>query len=167
MRVRKASLDEAPVRSLASEAAAAGYDPARRLLADWDGGSNRFDAPGEIFLAAFGEREPDTCLGFGGLNIDPFCDDPAVGRVRRLYVAAARRGEGIGAALLSRLLAEARSFRHVRVRTPAPAFFVAHGFRPVDDPCATHAFTPPASEPATGKAHRPPSRDGAVEPIVP
>ncbi|WP_226578729.1 GNAT family N-acetyltransferase [Acuticoccus sediminis] len=138
--IRRASLDEASVNSLATQAASAGYDPARRLLRHWADGSNRFGEPGETFLAAF---DGGVCLGFCGLNRDPFVadggdGDPRVGRVRRLYVAEAVRGRGTGSALVRALLAEAGAFRCVRTRTGRAHFFEALGFRPIEDPDATH-----------------------------
>src|SRR5262249_41077913 len=69
----------------------------RRLADDWAAGTNR-------------------------KNADPYTTDPAVGRVRRLYVLRAFRGRGVGRHLVQAVIQFARArFRSLRVRTESAA----------------------------------------------
>ena len=123
------------VRSLADLAANASADRRRmvaRLIEDWEQGRNRFDLPGE---RAYVAKLNDQVRGVCGLNRDPFAQDATVGRVRRLYVAVQHRRQGIGTALVMRLLQDARGvFDWMDLRThdpPAAAFYEAIGFERV------------------------------------
>lgn len=114
----------------------------RRLVDDWQSGTNRFDSAGEIFLIA---READKVIGVGGLNIDPYANDPDIGRIRHVYVANECRRRGIGRTLVERLIDEARgSFRELRLRTntaAGDAFYCALGFTPfADGTLASHVL---------------------------
>lgn len=102
----------------------------QRLRDDWLSGHNRFDRVGEaFFVASIDERMVGMC----GLNVDPYADDPSVGRVRRLYVAADARHRGAGSALVAAVIAEARkAFRKVTVRSDEDLFFRTVGFEQVD-----------------------------------
>jgi GNAT superfamily N-acetyltransferase len=119
------------VKELVDESAAAGFALVQRLVADWDSGANRFDQPGEaLFLA----RRAGRVIGVCGLNVDPYAARPDVGRVRHVYVLADHRRQGIGWALVLRVVAEARkSFTTLTLRTntaEGAAFYVAIGFTP-------------------------------------
>src|SRR5262245_24982248 len=93
--------DPAILADLAADAVADGRRMVSRLMADWVDGGNRFDGPGErAYVALAGDGR---AIAVGGLNVDPFAGDPTVGRVRRLYVAAAQRRQGVASALMSRL----------------------------------------------------------------
>jgi GNAT superfamily N-acetyltransferase len=135
-------VDELPAEAdeLAAIARAEGFGMLDRLIADWDDGSNRFDAPGELVLAAWrGTR----LVGLGGLNVDPWAG-PHVGRVRRLFVHPDQRREGLGGRLLRAIgdAADAHGFDELRLRTNTErgaAFFESQGFERIDDPEATHA----------------------------
>ena len=130
------------IDELQAEARAEGYDFLDRLLDDWQSGENRFDGPGEIFVGAF---DKDVLVGVGGLNRDPFLDDPTVGRIRRVYIRAGWRNQGLGRALVTALVEHARqNFRSVRLRAenpPAGRLYERMGFLPIDDPSATHSLT--------------------------
>jgi ribosomal protein S18 acetylase RimI-like enzyme len=110
-----------------------------RLEQDWLGGTNRFDRPGEILLSA---SEGSRLLGVCGLNVDPYENDPTVGRVRHLYVLPADRRRGVGGLLVRRITAESRgAFRRLTVRTDneiAARFYLAMGFTAIDNNTATH-----------------------------
>jgi len=112
----------------------------QRLRDDWDAGTNRFDRPGEMLVAArFGAR----LVGICGLNQDPYAPSPDIGRVRHLYVDPAFRRRGVGRALVSRIMEDAsHSFVRLRLRTfrgDADLFYVALGFRRlVGAPDVTH-----------------------------
>jgi GNAT superfamily N-acetyltransferase len=104
---------------LVAESEGEGWRFVRRLADEWAAGSNRFDQPGEALLAAW---MADRLVGVCGLNADPYAADPAVGRVRRLYVLRAFRGRGVARRLLQAVIQIARGrFRSLRVRTENPA----------------------------------------------
>lgn len=119
---------------------AEGFGMVRRLRDEWLSGSNRFAEPGEAFLVA---RHGDSLAGVCGLNRDPLSPDPAVGRLRRLFVSQPLRKQGVGRTLVLRTLALARGhFSIVRVRTDtreADLFYTALGFsRVLSSDDATH-----------------------------
>jgi GNAT superfamily N-acetyltransferase len=130
------------ISALLEASLADGHNLVKRLVDDWNDGSNRFDRPGEIALQA---RLSSTLVGVGGLNRDPYIDDPATGRIRHLYVAREARGQGVGRALVAALLTEARvTFRRVRLRTSQPdasALYESLGFVQVsNEPNASHVL---------------------------
>lgn len=126
-------LDLPDIDRLVEESVRETYALVLRLVTDWQTGVNRFDRPGELLLVA---RQAEGIAGVCGLNIDPYADDPQVGRVRHLYVSADRRRKGIGRALVGRVVSEARkSFKTLTLRTNSPdaaAFYEALGFRRTD-----------------------------------
>ena len=90
-----------------------------------------FVVPQGVLLLAWWEDQPVGCVALGAL-------DASTGEVKRMYVRAAARGRGIGAALLDALLGHARALGHARVRldtapelTPAIALYERFGFRPI------------------------------------
>lgn len=106
----------------------------------WQAGTNRFDRECEILLAA---RRDGQLVGICGLNRDPYCEDPRVGRVRHLYVHPGARRTGVATQLLEEVLRRAiGNFELLRLRThrqDAAAFYLARGFAAVDDePDCTH-----------------------------
>jgi GNAT superfamily N-acetyltransferase len=128
---RAGDLDADALTPLVNESIAEGFELVRRLTTEWESGANRFTRRGEaLFVAADREKLVGVC----GLNIDPYANDPRIGRVRHLYVAANRRREGIGRALVGKIVAEAaKSFDTLTLRTgsaDAAAFYVALGFTP-------------------------------------
>jgi aminoglycoside 6'-N-acetyltransferase len=139
--VRLAALPLATLELLAREAEAHGFEFVRRLVADYASGANRFDKPGE---ALFGVFDGVALIGVGGLNVDHYADDPAVGRVRHVYVRAAHRRKGAGRALLTSIMsAAAPTCKTLRLRTntaEGARFYESLGFERVDDGDATHAI---------------------------
>jgi GNAT superfamily N-acetyltransferase len=133
--------DPAVLADLAADAEADGWRMVSRLIAEWADGGNRFAAPGErAYMAVSIDGRP---VAVGGLNVDPFANDPTVGRIRRLYVARARRRGGVASALMKKLSDDAAEhFRMLHLRTSSPeasAFYEAIGFmRVVGDPNCTH-----------------------------
>ncbi|HEY9909831.1 MAG TPA: GNAT family N-acetyltransferase [Thermosynechococcaceae cyanobacterium] len=111
-----------------------GFRSIRRLIDDWESGLNRFDHPGEILLSAYDGR---ALIGVCGLNCDPYEPSGRVSRVRRSYVLSQYRRQGVGSALLNRIVAEARlGFDRLHVRTDhviGDRFFCALGFIPSPD----------------------------------
>lgn len=130
------------IARLLGESLADGHHLVKRLVDEWDDGSNRFDRPGEI---ALGARLGGKLVGVGGLNRDPYLEDPAVGRIRHLYVSPGARRQGVGRSLVVALVDAARpTFRRVRLRTSQPEaslLYQALGFEETgDEPNATHVF---------------------------
>jgi GNAT superfamily N-acetyltransferase len=130
------------IEALEAEAEGEGFSFIKRLVSDWHSGSNRFSAPGECLMGAFND---DRLIAIGGLNIDPYMASADDGRLRHLYVSNTNRRQGIGAALVDRLLAHAKGrFAIVRLRTDTSAaadFYFKCGFRPSDDGTASHVKT--------------------------
>jgi GNAT superfamily N-acetyltransferase len=96
-----------------------GWRFVRRLVDEWANRINRFDRPGEALFAAWVDGR---LVGVCGLNVDPFAADPAVGRVRRLYVLRECRGRSVGRRLVQAVIGCARSrFQSLRLRTDSAA----------------------------------------------
>ena len=126
------------LRELETQAVAEGFRFLSRLIEEWESGANRFDQQGEGLFGAF---RNGRLIAIGGLSSDPFAE-PDVGRLRRVYVARASRGQNVGKALVQHLLELASEhFRVVRLSTDTPegaAFYLRCGFRPIQDDFATH-----------------------------
>jgi GNAT superfamily N-acetyltransferase len=133
--------DSLDLALLGEAARSEGYRFVDRAHVNWLSGEDRFDSPGEgLFLA----RRRTAVVGMCGLNINPYLDDPGTGRLRRLYVASEYRRMGVGRRLVGSCLDLAQErFDRVRLRTfgaPASHFYEALGFRPIDEPNATHSI---------------------------
>lgn len=118
-----------------------GHSFVARTHREWLDGSNRFDQVGEGFFLAL---HASLTVGMCGLNRDPFLDDPAIGRLRHLYVAPDYRRQGIGRRLVMACLELATDhFTRVRLRTfdaRAVCFYELLGFTPVAEDNATHEW---------------------------
>jgi len=127
---------------LSNEADARGHRFLRRLIEEWNSGTNRFDGQGE---AIFGAMVRGRLVGIGGLNSDPYSRDPGVGRVRHLYVLEAFKRQGVGRHLLEAIVAVAPgAFNELRLRTDseqAARFYERFGFRRINCEASTHALT--------------------------
>ncbi|MBP5077718.1 GNAT family N-acetyltransferase [Pseudomonas chlororaphis] len=136
--IRQISALPPEILVLEAEAVTEGFRFLTRLVADWENGSNRFDQPGECLLAALRDGQ---LIAIGGLSYDPYAG-PDIGRLRRVYVARAARGQNVGKALVQQLLAyAAQRFRVVRLSTDTSegaAFYLRCGFQPIQDDFATH-----------------------------
>jgi len=137
--IRKIELPVPGIEPLQSEALDEGYDFIGTLVDEWASASNRFDGPGE---ALCGHLDQGMLVAVGGLNCDPFAGRPDIGRIRRVYVRAAWRNRGIGRALMTVLVDEARNhFTCVRLRAEnegAARLYESMGFVPIASPDATH-----------------------------
>jgi GNAT superfamily N-acetyltransferase len=114
-----------------AESEASGYRFLRRVADEWETGVHRFSGPGEALLVA----EIDCrWVGVCGLSIDPYLDDPRVGRVRNVYVLADCRRNGVGRRLVQEAIARAQNhFERVRLSSEeaGPArLYESLGFRP-------------------------------------
>jgi GNAT superfamily N-acetyltransferase len=125
---------------LVAQAAASGFHALSRLQTEWQSGRNRFDQPGEaIFIAT----DDGLVVGICGLNRDPYLEDPAVGRVRHLYVDVDHRRNGIGSQLVRAVMGAATGrFTRLRLRTNSPdadGFYRSLGFmRFTAEPACSH-----------------------------
>jgi GNAT superfamily N-acetyltransferase len=130
------------IEQLQREAQDEGYKFIERLVEEWSNGVNRFDAPGEILC---GCMDQGVLVAVGGLNRDPFVALSDVGRIRRIYVRPAWRHKGIGEALVTTLIENARkTFRCVRLRADnrrAAQLYERIGFSYRPDSNATHLLT--------------------------
>jgi GNAT superfamily N-acetyltransferase len=120
------------------EARAEGYRHIERLADEWIAGTMRFDREDEALMAA---TLTPQLAGIGGLTIDPF--QPGALRMRRFYVRAAFRRNGIGRAVAENLLARAREFgRTVTVNAGAGSepFWRSLGFVAEARNGHTHVF---------------------------
>lgn len=127
---------------LVAESEEAGLMLLRRLVDEWQSGTNRFAAPGEALFGAFLDGR---VVGVCGLNVDPYQTSARVGRVRHLYVAAALRRRGIGSRLVAAVVATAQgAFDRLRLRTnseSAARFYEALGFsRCTGEAACTHVL---------------------------
>jgi GNAT superfamily N-acetyltransferase len=116
-----------------------------RLRRAYESGAARFDGPGETLLGVYAEGE---LVAVGGVSADPYEAGPRAGRIRHVYVARARRGQGIGRRLMAALIQAAHPhFDALALRTDtaqAAAFYQALGFQPVaDHPHHTHRLPLP------------------------
>ena len=88
---------------LRAEARADGHSMLDTLAKEWASGVTRFDRPGEALIAAYSGA---ALAGIGGMTREPAI--PGALRMRRFYVAFAYRRHGVGRALATALLDEAR-----------------------------------------------------------
>jgi GNAT superfamily N-acetyltransferase len=137
--IQKIELPIPGMESLQSEALAEGFGFIETLVEQWASAENRFDAPGEILC---GHLDQGLLVAVGALNIDPFAGSTEIGRIRKIYVRHAWRNKGVGRALVTTLVEQARkSFRAVRLRadnTNAARLYEKIGFAPIESPDATH-----------------------------
>jgi GNAT superfamily N-acetyltransferase len=136
---------------LLAESEASGYRFLRRVADEWESGVNRFLRPGEALLAA---EIDGRLVGVCGLNVDPFLDDPRVGRVRNVYVLSEHRRHGLGRRLVEAAIALARGhFDRLRLRgeDAGPArLYESLGFRRCHGiPDCTHIMELAGNSPAS------------------
>ncbi|RLU04763.1 GNAT family N-acetyltransferase [Pseudomonas prosekii] len=128
------------IAALEREAVAEGFRFLTRLIEEWHSGINRFDAPGECLMAAY---QSDNLIGIGGINVDPYAPTET-GRLRRLYVAASKRGQHVGQLLVATLVERAsQQFNVLRLSTDTPegdAFYLRCGFQRSNEDRATHVM---------------------------
>jgi GNAT superfamily N-acetyltransferase len=93
-----------------------GYLIVAKLRKHWLAGTQRFDRDGE---ALYGAYSGTSLVGVCGRAIDSYRNDPRVARVQKLYVLPQWRNNGIGRALVNRVLDDAAGrFVLVTVRAP-------------------------------------------------
>ena len=129
---RISELDEVAIAHLLAESQSQGFRLVERLVQDFSTGVNRFDRAGEVLFAASLEGR---VVGIGGLNQDPYCNDPKVGCFRHLYVESVWRPQGIGRLLVGQIVDEAsKHYQLLTLRTNTLAgdrFYQRLGFKTV------------------------------------
>ena len=104
----------------------------------------------------------DLAFGFAAVLTEPCPDLVGAGRLW-LYVAAGRRGRGVGEALLGRALAYGRRvglrWLVARAGGELSPFLEAHGFAEAHHPCVSH-FRPLGRGGARARARRLPGARG-------
>jgi N-acetylglutamate synthase-like GNAT family acetyltransferase len=88
-------------------------------------------------------------VGVGGLSVDPYAQ-ANIGRLRRVYVVPASRGQHLGQRLVSALIAQAKlHFKTVRLYTDTSgghAFYMRCGFMRIEDAHATDVMPTETSD---------------------
>lgn len=136
-------LKQVDVSKLVEESEAEGYRFLRRLVDQYEDGSNTFNKAGEVLYGVWDHH--NHLVALGGLNRDPYSTKEGIGRLRRFYISASARRQGIGTKLLQQLLKDAHGhFHELVVRTDssaADAFYRANGFSgDLGLPDATHGI---------------------------
>lgn len=132
------------VSKLVEESEAEGYRFLRRLVTQYEDGTNPFNQPGEVLYGVWDQQ--GHLVAIGGLNRDPYSNKEGVGRLRRFYISPNARRQGIGTKLLKEIIDFGRGhFKEIVVRTDssmADAFYRANGFSAdLGLPEATHGLT--------------------------
>ena len=109
-----------------------GFHFGERLVREWQEGKKCFNGPGELLLAAY---QGTNIIAIGGLMADPYSGEPALGRLRHIYVRPDTRRRGIGRRLVQLLeQAAQRTYRALVLRTDTPTaarFYEALGYTPL------------------------------------
>jgi GNAT superfamily N-acetyltransferase len=125
-------LDSAMLAPLLDESRAEGFHFLERLATEWSSGELRFQRPGEVLLVVYDDKQ---LVAVGGLTADPYATEPAVGRLRRVYVRPHARRQGVGRRLVQALeVTAADHYRRVVLRTDTVAaarFYEALGYAPL------------------------------------
>lgn len=120
------------IGELAESARSEGFGMVHRLIDDYAAERNRFSRHGECLCAAL---VGDRTVAVGGINVDPYYDSPAIGRIRHLYVHPNFRRCGVGTGLME--LIESRgepyfdSFQLFTTSRAAGQFYEALNYVPV------------------------------------
>ncbi|MFX0022598.1 MAG: GNAT family N-acetyltransferase [Candidatus Hermodarchaeota archaeon] len=118
------------IENLATEAHFEGFEFVKRTIFEWKSGLNDFSKQGEIL---FGICISDLCIGLGGLNVDPYINNPNIGRVRHVYISPKYRRKGLGILLLNKIIHNsANHFELLRLYTNnliASTFYESLGFK--------------------------------------
>lgn len=128
--IRISKLDEVLINHLIKESLSQGFGFVERLVRDYRSGMNCFDKSGEALFSALLQ---DVIIGIGGLNRDPYFNDPKIGRLRHLYIESAWRQHGVGRLLVNQIIHEAsQHYQILTLRTDTTAadkFYQKLGFK--------------------------------------
>lgn len=98
--IRQTSTLPQGIHKLNAIAAIEGYGMVQKLISNFKSAQNCFNKTGEALYAAY---EAERLVGIGGINIDPYFNQPELGRIRHVYVHPEHRRTGIGRALITRI----------------------------------------------------------------
>ena len=137
-------LKSVDVTKLVEESEAEGYRFLKRLVSQYEDGTNTFNQEGEVLYGVWDQH--DQLVAIGGLNRDPYSTKEGVGRLRRFYISPNARRQGIGTRLLKEIIKYGQgNFKEIVVRIDswmADAFYRANGFSAdLGLPEATHGLT--------------------------
>jgi GNAT superfamily N-acetyltransferase len=106
------------LESLAKEAQSEGYGFVQKTIDEWKNGINDFSKQGETLFGIF---LSNLCIGIGGLNVDPYIDDPRTGRIRHMYISQKHRNKGFAKLLMKKIMKIAiNHFKKIRLLTTNP-----------------------------------------------
>lgn len=106
------------LQPIADEAIANGDAFVEKTIREWRDGTNKFSKPNEQL---WGVTIDENLVGIGGLNQDIYVNDPAIGRVRHVYIAKNYRGRGLSKVLLRLIIDRASAhFKTLRLYTDNP-----------------------------------------------
>ncbi|WP_318245838.1 GNAT family N-acetyltransferase [Bacillus tianshenii] len=124
------NLDTVDLSLLLEESKKEGYRFLERLVHEYQAGTNTFKNPGECLYGVLDDK--NVLLAIGGLNVDPYCGNQGVGRLRRFYVSAKYRRTGVGSNLLKAIISRARTHFKVLVlhtdTEQGDRFYLSQGF---------------------------------------
>ncbi len=134
------------LQPLAQEALSENYHFIQRTIDQWLDGSNDFSKKGEVFYAII---EDEIVVSVGGLNVDPYLNEPTTGRIRHVYTKIEYRRKGYSKRILQKILQDhTSSFQRIRLSTNNPIaarFYESLGFRRVEEEKATHQYLVPSN----------------------
>lgn len=117
------------LRPLLDASTAEGYTFVQKLWDEYQSGVNSFSEQGALLLGGFIARR---FVAIGGVHPDPYLQNPAVGRIRHVYVLPESRRSGMGGALVQALIERTSGqFSSFTLRTMTEhgqAFYEALGF---------------------------------------
>jgi GNAT superfamily N-acetyltransferase len=117
------------IQPLLDASLAEGYTFIQRLWDEYRSGVNTFSDGGALLL---GVLQDDALSAIGGVHPDPYLNDPAIGRIRHIYILPTLRRRGIAGALVQALMERtSATFTTFTLRTLTDhgrAFYAALGF---------------------------------------
>ncbi|TVQ25546.1 MAG: GNAT family N-acetyltransferase [Leptolyngbya sp. DLM2.Bin15] len=127
---RISEIQSGAINHLFEESLSQGFQFVERLIREYRSGLNCFDKSGEVLLTA---SVQGSVVGIGGLNRDPYFNDPKVGRLRHLYIQSVWRRRGVGRLLVTQIIHEANQhYQLLTLRTDTVAadeFYRQLGFK--------------------------------------
>jgi GNAT superfamily N-acetyltransferase len=124
--------------ALLAQAEQQGHKFVSRFHANWSRGNEPYAGPDEgIFAAYLGTK----LVGIAAIAVDPYLENPAVGRLRHVFVLREARGKGVASALVAKCLERGRCFHAIRLRTLNPEaarIYERAGFVRIDLKDASH-----------------------------
>ncbi len=128
--------------ALLGEALQEGHEFIVRFHARWQESKELYEGENEGVFAAFMD---ERLVGIAGMGVDPYAKDPAIGRLRHVFVTKAARRKGVAEALVRTCLQRGKNFNVIRLRSRNPEasrLYERLGFLPVTLKDATHILRP-------------------------